>query len=77
MCGWAAPAGSCDPDGVVLAVTDADHPFITLDLDLAQAESAKSAYPRYVDDQPLVSGVLAVQANDASATISAAAQGLK
>ena len=43
----------CDPDGVVLAVTDADHPFITLDLDLAQAESAKSAYPRYVDDSPL------------------------
>ena len=42
----------CDPDGVVLAVTDPDHPFITLDLDLARAESAKSAYPRYVDDSP-------------------------
>ncbi|MYE27793.1 MAG: hypothetical protein F4X87_11395 [Chloroflexi bacterium] len=43
----------CDPDGVVLALTDADRPFITLDLDLARAESAKSAYPRYVDDSPL------------------------
>lgn len=43
----------CDPDGSVLAVTDANHPFITLDLDLAQAESAKLSYPRYVDDSPL------------------------
>ena len=43
----------CDPDGDVLAVTGASRPFITLDLDLARAESAKSAYPRYVDDSPM------------------------
>ena len=43
----------CDPDGVVLAVTDADRPFITLDLSLNLAKSAKLSYPRYVDDSPL------------------------
>ena len=43
----------CDPDGIILAATGADHPYITLDLNLAQAESAKSSYPRYVDDSPL------------------------
>ena len=43
----------CDPDGVVLATTSAETPFITLDLDLAQAERAKATYPRYVDDSPI------------------------
>ena len=43
----------CDPDGVVLATTSADNPFVTLDLDLAQAELAKRTYPRYVDDSPV------------------------
>lgn len=43
----------CDPDGEALAVTGEDQPFITLDLDLRQAEMAKSTYPRYVDDSPL------------------------
>ncbi len=43
----------CDPDGAVLAVTGADQPFVTLDLDLRLAEAAKSTYPRYVDDSPL------------------------
>ena len=47
-CGWI-----CDPDGVALATTDAHQPFVTLDLDLALAEAAKSTYPRYVDDSPL------------------------
>ena len=40
----------CDPDGVVLATTSRANPFVTLDLDLAQAELAKTTYPRYVDD---------------------------
>jgi N-carbamoylputrescine amidase len=43
----------CDPDGDVLALTATHHPYSTLELDLAQAEAAKSAYPRYVDDSPL------------------------
>ena len=43
----------CDPDGAALAVTTADRPFITLDLDLSYAEAAKNTYPRYVDDSPL------------------------
>lgn len=42
-----------DPNGVVLASTTADTPFITLDLDLRYAEAAKTTYPRYVDDRPL------------------------
>jgi len=40
----------CDPDGVVLATTSTENPFVTLELDLAQAELAKTTYPRYVDD---------------------------
>lgn len=43
----------CDPDGVVLGVTDSRQPFITLELNLAQAEAAKRTYPRYVDDSPV------------------------
>ena len=42
-----------DPDGVVLATTSANEPFVTLDLDLVQAEKAKRSYPRYVDDSPI------------------------
>jgi len=40
----------CDPDGVVLATTSAEEPSVTLDLDLAKADKAKTTYPRYVDD---------------------------
>ncbi len=43
----------CDPDGAVLAMTSAEHPFVTLDIDLGVAEAAKSTYPRYVDDSTL------------------------
>ncbi|MDE2777139.1 MAG: carbon-nitrogen hydrolase family protein [Chloroflexota bacterium] len=43
----------CDPDGAVLALTSETQPFITLDVDLAQAEAAKRSYPRYVDDRPI------------------------
>ncbi len=37
-----------DPDGQVLALTSAERPFVTVEIDLAQAEAAKQTYPRYV-----------------------------
>jgi N-carbamoylputrescine amidase len=37
-----------DPDGDVLAVTSPQQPFVTVEVDLAAAEAAKSTYPRYV-----------------------------
>lgn len=37
------------PDGVVLATTSGEVPFVTVDLDLSQAADAKDTYPRYVD----------------------------
>ena len=43
----------CSPEGVVLAKTSAEQPFVTFDLELAEAEQAKASYPRYVDDSPL------------------------
>jgi N-carbamoylputrescine amidase len=39
-----------DPDGEVLGLTSARQPFITLDIDLARAERAKTTYPRYVKE---------------------------
>jgi N-carbamoylputrescine amidase len=41
-CGWII-----DPDGAVLARTDATRPFVTLEIDFALAEAAKHTYPRY------------------------------
>ncbi|HEV2061670.1 MAG TPA: carbon-nitrogen hydrolase family protein [Solirubrobacteraceae bacterium] len=38
-----------DPEGDVLAVTDADQPFVTVEVDLELADAAKRTYPRYVD----------------------------
>jgi N-carbamoylputrescine amidase len=44
--GWIA-----EPDGgKVLGVTTKEKPFLTLDIDLAEAEKAKQTYPRYVLD---------------------------
>lgn len=37
-----------DPDGEVLALTAPERPFVTLEIDLEQAEAAKRTYPRYV-----------------------------
>jgi N-carbamoylputrescine amidase len=37
-----------DPDGRVLAITSAEEPFVTVDVDLDGAEAAKRTYPRYV-----------------------------
>jgi N-carbamoylputrescine amidase len=41
------------PDGVVLATTSVDKPFVTLDIDLNDANAAKQTYPRYVKDTPI------------------------
>lgn len=37
-----------DPDGKVLALTSREQPFVTLMIDLAEADDAKQTYPRYV-----------------------------
>jgi N-carbamoylputrescine amidase len=38
------------PDGEVLAVTNEQQPFLTVDIDLAQAQAAKQTYPRYIQE---------------------------
>lgn len=38
------------PDGDVLGLTSREQPFVTLEVDLAEAERAKSTYPRYVQE---------------------------
>jgi len=37
-------------EGVVLGLTSPEQPFLTLDIDLAEADRAKQTYPRYVLD---------------------------
>jgi N-carbamoylputrescine amidase len=37
-----------DPDGNVLATTTEQQPFVTFEIDLAEAQAAKRTYPRYV-----------------------------
>ena len=39
-----------DPEGDVVAVTSRKRPWVTVDLDLEQADAAKSLYPRYVPE---------------------------
>ena len=38
------------PEGEVLGLTSREHPFMTIEIDLAEAERAKSTYPRYVPE---------------------------
>lgn len=38
------------PEGELLGLTSSAEPFVTRDVDLAQAERAKTTYPRYVAD---------------------------
>jgi N-carbamoylputrescine amidase len=38
------------PDGDVLGLTSREQPFVTVELDLAEAERAKQTYPRYVPE---------------------------
>lgn len=37
-------------EGKILGQTSADHPFLTIDVDLSTADRAKNTYPRYVND---------------------------
>ena len=39
-----------EPDGEVLGLTSSAHPFVTIEIDLSEAEQAKFTYPRYVLD---------------------------
>jgi N-carbamoylputrescine amidase len=38
------------PEGEIIAVTSEDSPFITVDIDLKEAELAKQGYPRYIPE---------------------------
>jgi len=38
------------PDGEALGLTSRECPIVTLDIDLNEAERAKSTYPRYVSE---------------------------
>ena len=38
---------------VLSSNTDAEKPFVRVDIDLGRAVAAKSTYPRYVDDSQL------------------------
>jgi N-carbamoylputrescine amidase len=44
--GWIIEPG----EGKVLGLTSSEHPFLTLDIDLAETDQAKKTYPRYVLD---------------------------
>jgi N-carbamoylputrescine amidase len=46
--GWGGTGWIMGPDGDVLAKTTADQPFVTVEIDLNEAELAKKSYPRYV-----------------------------
>ncbi|WP_420640764.1 carbon-nitrogen hydrolase family protein [Candidatus Leptofilum sp.] len=39
-----------DPDGTVLATTNAETPFATVEIDLTFAQTSKRTYPRYVPE---------------------------
>ena len=39
-----------DPEGNILARTSVEQPYATVEIDLNEAEVAKSTYPRYVPD---------------------------
>jgi N-carbamoylputrescine amidase len=43
--GWAI-----DPEGVVVATTSRDQPWVTVEVDLDLADAAKGSYPRYVPE---------------------------
>ena len=38
------------PEGDILATTDPDNPFASVEIDLDDAKKAKAEYPRYVHD---------------------------
>ena len=48
---WGGAGWIVEPEeGEILGVTSAQDPFLTLDIDLGVADTAKSTYPRYVVD---------------------------
>lgn len=48
---WGGHGWIIEPDqGTVLGTTSAEQPFVTIEIDLSEAEQAKSAYPRYVKE---------------------------
>ena len=48
---WGGAGWIVEPEeGDVLGVTSVEEPFLTVDIDLAVADQAKSTYPRYVVD---------------------------
>jgi N-carbamoylputrescine amidase len=48
---WGGHGWIIEPEeGDVLAVTDRGQPFVTVDIDLAVADTAKRTYPRYVTE---------------------------
>jgi len=49
-CDFAGRGWIIDPEGHVLGLTSSEQPFLTLDLDLKEADKAKKTYPRYVLD---------------------------
>ena len=48
---WGGTGWVVEPqEGIVLALTDRDQPFKTVDIDLSVAERARKTYPRYVKE---------------------------
>jgi N-carbamoylputrescine amidase len=48
---WGGSGWIIEPeDGRLLGVTSPKQPFLTLDIDLSLAQTAKYTYPRYVRD---------------------------
>jgi len=48
---WGGHGWIIEPDqGTVLGTTSAKRPFLTLEIDLSEADQAKSRYPRYVGE---------------------------
>ncbi|HUG74114.1 MAG TPA: carbon-nitrogen hydrolase family protein [Acidimicrobiia bacterium] len=47
---WAGLGWVIDPEGVVLAETSADQPYVTVDIEPALASAARSTYPRYIPE---------------------------
>ena len=47
---WGGQGWVIGPDGEVLGLTSREQPFVTVEIDLREAECAKETYPRYVPE---------------------------
>ena len=45
---WGGTGWIIDPEGRVLGLTNDEHPFVTIKVDLALADESKATYPRYI-----------------------------